>query len=434
MPGADPLAAQFPTADLDNAVAPPVGDALERGSAPGDGLAGLELPGETAAGDAPQTPPGALDAPPVSAGLTTSRPVPVGSAGAPGSQDVASETVVPQAVSAASAGIAPASAGGGTLAVMPAAGAIVAGGAQPLDSSGVFASPPAPFAFVPMHSIGEDNLEELIDHLNRDGEQWEPGAVLHVGFPQSLGDDSGLFPRHGRSRRLVEAAIGGLSFFSGPSRTLVMQALGHWADVANITFTIVEPGEEVDIYFYALEYGGRLGGNSSGVNETHGSRIVSPTGEGGPDARQPSASTRSSMKAATRLGLDHPGTIRRRRRPDDELPQRIPAGYGVHRGHRDVLDHVLQPRRLTGYDANGTDGQVMTPRTHDIYVMQQLYGVNWDTRAATAPTATTHRASASCTTSRQLRRRKRRTRPRAAHHLGRRRRSIRSTCPATTPA
>ena len=107
LPGADPLAAQFPTADLDNAVAPPVGDALERGSAPGDGLAGLELPGETAAGDAPQTPPGALDAPPVSAGLTTSRPVPVRSAGAPGSQDVASETVVPQAVSAASAGLLP---------------------------------------------------------------------------------------------------------------------------------------------------------------------------------------------------------------------------------------------------------------------------------------------------------------------------------------
>jgi serralysin len=34
----------------------------------------------------------------------------------------------------------------------------------------------------------------------------------------------------------------------------------------------------------------------------------------------------------------------------------------------------------TGFDSDGTESRVATPRTHDIYVMQNLYGVNWDAR------------------------------------------------------
>ena len=375
LPGADPFAAQFPTADLDNAVAPAVGDALERGSAPGDGLAGLELPGETAAGDARQTPPGALDPPPVSAGLTTSRPVPVRSADAPGSQDVASETVAPQAVSAA---IAPASAGGDTLAVMPATGAIVAGGAQPLDSSGVFASPPAPFAFVPMHSIGEDNLEELIDHLNRNGEQWEPGAVVHVAFPQSLGAIPDYFRDMDGLANEWSAAIGGLTFFSGDEQDLVMQALGLWADVANIHFAIAEPGDDVEIYFYALEYGADFGGYSTGVDEAHGSHIVLANWAKA-DLTPGAFGFRAIIhEGGHSIGLDHPS-------PYDvgDASDNVEEYQPVTEYIEDTLMYSIMSYNLaflTGYDANGTDGQVMTPRTHDIYVMQQLYGVNWDAR------------------------------------------------------
>ena len=38
----------------------------------------------------------------------------------------------------------------------------------------------------PTHSINESNLEELLDHLNRDGDQWASGTILLVRFPQSL--------------------------------------------------------------------------------------------------------------------------------------------------------------------------------------------------------------------------------------------------------
>ena len=38
----------------------------------------------------------------------------------------------------------------------------------------------------PTHSINESNLDELPDHLNREGEHWAPGTTLLVRFQQSV--------------------------------------------------------------------------------------------------------------------------------------------------------------------------------------------------------------------------------------------------------
>src|SRR5262245_52525929 len=60
--------------------------------------------------------------------------------------------------------------------------------AFPLPAVDFDSIPPAP-----THSIGENNLDELMDHLNRSGTKWDAtdpdgGVTLQVAFPQEYDD------------------------------------------------------------------------------------------------------------------------------------------------------------------------------------------------------------------------------------------------------
>ena len=108
----------------------------------------------------------------------------------------------------------------------------------------------------PTHSINESNLEELLDHLNRDGDQWASGTILLVRFPQSLEE----IPEYFRDLdddidNEFDSFEGEYSFFpASPQQDRAMQALATWSNVANVEFRIADPNEEPDIYFYGRPF------------------------------------------------------------------------------------------------------------------------------------------------------------------------------------
>ena len=138
----------------------------------------------------------------------------------------------------------------------------------------------------PTHSINESNLEELLDHLNRDGDQWASGTILLVRFPQSLEE----IPEYFRDLdddidNEFDSFEGEYSFFpASPQQDRAMQALATWSNVANVEFRIADPNEEPDIYFYGRPFTDAydsFGGASSGITD-HGSQIVINTSFGWP--------------------------------------------------------------------------------------------------------------------------------------------------------
>ncbi len=130
--------------------------------------------------------------------------------------------------------------------------------------------------------------------------------------------------------------------------------------------------------------------------------------------RRPSAHPRSSQR------------LRRRQRPAAIRTSYQPATEYI----EDTQMYSIMSYNsaiLTGFDSNDPDnpyGVVQTPRTHDIYVMQQLYGVNCpDTRALNSTYGYNASGVGEFYGLHQLWRRGR-TRPRPAHDLGRRRRRL----------
>jgi len=381
--GADDVTAQIAFADLRDASVPyPVEassvDGVSHGASHG-GPAKLELSGEAAVFDVQQTPPFGFYDERVSSGPIKSiepgesAPKPVQGAEAPGVQEPAAETALAKPAGAAIAMSRPAAE---TLADKPPAEVAVNGGTQKLGPSDVINAPPAPLAFVPMHSIGEDNLDELPDHLNRDGNHWSPGAVLRIAFPQSLEQ----IPDQFHDIDGLDSNLSGLSFFSPAQQNLAMQAFGLWADVADIGFTMVGPDEEADIYLYAMDLAPGAGGYTSTFDVSEGIRIVLDTGIAMPDLNPGAFGFRALVhEAGHSLGLTHPG---------EYDVGNTDAGPGQYDSQTEYIEDTLMysimsynRATLTGFDANGTDGQVMTPRTHDIYVMQHIYGANWDARS-----------------------------------------------------
>ena len=138
----------------------------------------------------------------------------------------------------------------------------------------------------PTHSINESNLDELPDHLNREGEHWAPGTTLLVRFPQSVEEIPEYFRNYDEGlddeSDVFEGTYG---FVPEELQPLVMQALATWSDVANIQFREAEPDEEADFYFYGIPFApaySSFTGASSGISD-HGTRIVINNGSGWPD-------------------------------------------------------------------------------------------------------------------------------------------------------
>ena len=263
-------------------------------------------------------------------------------------------------------------------------------GLDPLGVDGVAIIPPPP-----THSIGEGNLHELMDYLNRhmDSEEYgehghwyatdlDGGTTLRVAFPQDYLD----IPEHFRIADGLEIEgdgpspiqayiIQGLQFFNEDQQDFVWDALQVWTDITNVRFVPVDPGEEADIYFYALEFedGGAF---SSGVNWELGSRIAINITDGWPDFQPGAGGFRTLLhEIGHSLGLSHPGTYD----VGDVTGYNWDADYIEDTSMYSIMSYFSGTE--TGADYNGTSPGMITPRSHDMYVIHELYGANWDTRA-----------------------------------------------------
>jgi serralysin len=232
----------------------------------------------------------------------------------------------------------------------------------------------------PTHSIGAGNLDELMDYINRDGAKWDPtdpdgGVTLRIAFPQSYDDIPLHFRMHDGFDTPEEAFDKGLDFFNDDQQALVLQAAQAWTDMAKIRFVPVGPGEEADIYFYAktLIHGSA---HSTGIDATHGSRIAIDAAGGWPDMQPGVNGFRTLMhEIGHSIGLTHPGEY----------------DGGAYKGYWWDAEYIEDTKMYsimsynsgiyTGFEANGWNPSTITPRSHDVYVIQQLYGANWETRA-----------------------------------------------------
>ncbi len=225
-------------------------------------------------------------------------------------------------------------------------------------------------------SITESNLEELLDHLNRDGDSWSY-TDLDVAFPQSVNqldpDDIGTYT--------LPKAEGLVAFdaFNAEQQAAAEAALQLWEDISGLTFSVVAPGEAADVYFFGRESedypdGSGIAGQSTGVDEEDGSKITINTAKSAWTNMGIGDSGFNTLihEIGHTIGFDHPGDY--------------DGGDGA--TYEEDAEYIQDTDKYTVmsyFDANNNDasdssGLVMTPRTHDIWTAQHLYGANWDTR------------------------------------------------------
>ncbi|MEO0363223.1 MAG: M10 family metallopeptidase C-terminal domain-containing protein, partial [Pseudomonadota bacterium] len=231
----------------------------------------------------------------------------------------------------------------------------------------------------PLPSIGDHELDELMGTLNRGGASWTndgSGLVLTFAFPQSVND----FPDdHLAAWDWTSPSAEGLDPFTAfnvPRQSNTVEALRMWESVANVTFVEVDPGEAADIYFFGREYE-QGGAYSMGVQEELGSAIRVNTASSTWNAMEVGRSGFTTMmhEIGHTLGLSHPG--------DYDVGDN--ATYDTHADYVEDSNMYTIMSYFGAHNTGATYGgwenfSEDTPRGHDIYVAQQLYGANWDTR------------------------------------------------------
>ena len=270
-------------------------------------------------------------------------------------------------------------------------GKLGSGGTTKEETEGGFKVVGNPAAGAPV-SIDDDNLDDLFEHMLNEDRVWdfndtewgEDVVVLTYAFPQS----ADLVPLHWQQADgwadedgefMPISAWILFDPFGAEQINGALAAMQQWEDIANVRF---EPatGQFADIYFYGHNSPDASWGATSNASfyedELFDNRIRYNSSLDSWDNMSLGSRALNTMmhEVGHTLGLGHPG--------------HYDSGDGA--TYDDDVEFIQDTDMYTimsyfdgentGADYAGFNNFQDTPRTYDMYVIQDVYGANWNTR------------------------------------------------------
>ena len=176
-----------------------------------------------------------------------------------------------------------------------------------------------------------------------------------------------------------------ISALSNEAKTLALMAMDAWAEVSGLTFTAAASGANPDIDFNenTRANGGRQAFTRSTISTANDTIIsatvtISANWDTNPDGSADYALNSRRYQTYLHevghaLGLGHSGLY--------NGPRVDEAGVSHHVYDQDAWNYTVMSYRDQGEAGTGTPRLVLTPQLVDIIAIQNLYGVNGQTRS-----------------------------------------------------
>ncbi len=249
-------------------------------------------------------------------------------------------------------------------------------------------------AEAPTHSIGGNNLQDLMDYFGN--VKWGGAAfdiwsgveitVVTYKFAEQVSQLRGWMQDDIAYTNDFGQKLFNFSAFGNAQITGAEEALNRWEEVSNIRFLEVDADHKADITFFGFDFqiiGVPASGQSSGVDESDGAYVKLGIAPDFWNAIGPGEFGTFTLihEIGHAIGLPHPGDY-------DLSDEEQPTYWDDAEYIQDTLMYTVMSyfqEEFTGGEwgpddnLHGNYANLATIQTHDMYVIQQKYGINWDT-------------------------------------------------------